>query len=196
MAKLEAFSLHRVLPQGHDAYRFVSRRSFEMQRSSANTYDRYRSFPRAVKNIARLATSSEIDAYIVREDGRNRMVGFASIIPNVTVRAADGKEYTGSDLDYLLDDRVPEIMHESVAKALIGQNTRIAQRDPSFNPIDTQHILVVNSSPSEDRSGILNRGLLDIVPPVTGITQLTPVDNRAISAEVARLGEDVILHHW
>ena len=196
MAKLEAFSLHRVFQQGYDAHRVVSRRSFEMQRNSESTYDRYKSYPKAIKNIARLATSSDIQAFIVREDGHNRMVGFASIIPNVIVRTVEGQEYAGSDLDYFLDDRVPEIMHESVAKALIGQNTRIAQRDPNYDPLDTQHIMVVNSSPSEDRSGILNRGLLDIVPPVTGITQLTPVDNRAISIEVARLGEDVILHHW
>lgn len=132
----------------------------------------------------------------MREDGHNRMVGFASIIPNVTVRTVEGKEYTGSDLDYFLDDRVPEIMHESVAKALIGQNTRIAQRDPNYDPLDTQHIIVVNNSPFVERFAIRNRGLLDIVPPVTGITQLTPADDRAISAEVARQGEDVILHHW
>lgn len=196
MAKLEEFSLLKAPLQGRDAHRFVSKRAFGIQRTSPATFERYRTYPRAIKNISRLAISSEIEAYIVREDGHNRMVGFATIIPDVTVITADGEEFTGSDLDYLLDDRVPEIMHKSVAKALIGQNTLRAQKEPGYDVMDTNHIIITNRYPSKEYYDIPNRGLLDIVPAVTGITRLLPSDERSITDEVTRSNEEVILHHW
>lgn len=203
MAKLEHISLLRAPAQIRPAHRFVDRHKFELTRNAPSTIKDFGSYPSTVASLARYSINPNIEKLLVREDRTNRVMGFATVIPNVVIEPIEGKPVVGSYLDYVLSDSVSELIHDSVSGALLRWNKKYEQKiiDNSESGFDNVgswtniNVIAANRFPERDRYGVPNRGLLRIIPPLTDVVSLQSVESTGLAWEGFDPTDRIVFHY-
>jgi hypothetical protein len=203
MAKLEKISVHRAPSQLKPVRRFVERHKFDLSRNSPATLDHFGSFFSAVVNVGRYAIDPSILQFLVREDKTNRMMGFATIIPNIVVEPLVGETVAGNYLDYVLSDTALQPIHESVAAALLRLNERYELKhhgilESRFVGEETHaqiNTIAVNRFPEKDMDAVPNRGLLRIIPPLTDVVSLESPQVTGLETQGFDPSEQVVFHY-
>lgn len=146
---LDNFSLLRAPKQARDIHRLVLDEIDWLRESFPDTVKRYEDVRKAVKNVARLAISEGINAYIIRKDKVAK--GLATIIFDQTVLHPIAGRVDGNDLDYWLAKDADEELHNQTAACLLEENDRVSGRHhmyTSYDPVmgnrpDVQRIIPV-----------------------------------------------------
>lgn len=203
MAQLEKIGLFRGPAQVRTAHRYAERHKFDLSRNAPVTLDHFGSFFSAVVNVGRYAIDPSILHFLVREDKTNRMMGFATIVPNIVVEPPKGATVTGNYLDYVLSDSASEPIHESVSRALLRRNERYELKyhgisESRFVGEETHaqvNTIAVNRFPERDRHGVPNRGLLRIIPPLTGVVSLESPQVTGLGTQGFDPSDQVVFHY-
>lgn len=203
MAKLEQITAHRATTQLMPVRRFVERHRFDLSRNAPATLDRFGSFFSTVVNVGRYAMDPSILQFLVREDKTNRMMGFATIIPNIVVEPPVGATVYGNYLDYVISDSASQPIHESVAAALLRRNEKYELKyhgisESRFVGEETHaqvNTIAVNRFPERDRYDIPNRGLILMIPPLTGVVSLESPQVTGLETQGFDPSDQVVFHY-
>jgi hypothetical protein len=132
--KLDPFSRLRSPFQGAEMASLVGSQGEWLMDQQPGTRFRYRDYPHAVKNIARLANHDTVKPFIVKKN--SVAIGAATVILNQVLVNPDrpGKVITGNDVDYWLATGEDRPTHEAVARALIIQSHKLNDQ-PGFATI-------------------------------------------------------------
>ena len=155
--RLDRFSKFKAPKQGKDIHRLVTEQSDWLEDAFPETVRRYSEYPDAIKNVARLASSDVLNAYIIRLDRVAR--GLATIIFDQTVIHPRRGEVSGNDLDYWIAPPASNELHKDIATAVLLENTQLEHRRRHGCP----HSVI-----GEIKTGQANppEGLADIMFPV------------------------------
>ncbi len=203
MAKLENVSLFRAPAQLRPAHRFVDRHRFELSRNSPSTIEDFGSYFSTVVSLARYSINPNIEKLIVREDRTNRMMGIATVIPNVVIEPIEGQPVTGSYLDYVMSDSASEPIHDSVSEALLRWNKKFVLKitdnsESGFDNVGSRtniNVIAANRFPERDSYGVPNRGLLRVIPPLTDVVSLQSVESTGLAEEGFELTDQIVFHY-
>jgi hypothetical protein len=121
--QLERFSIFKAPIQGPLLHDLVAQESDWLKEVFPGTVQRYRNKLHAAKNVARIAHSEGMRAFIIKEEKVAR--GIATIIFEQTVIHPTEGEFTGNDLDYWLASDATTDMHNNVAFKLMIENGHI-----------------------------------------------------------------------
>lgn len=167
---LERFSLWKAPSQGNRVKNLVEQNKDWLLGTYPGTVDRYRDYPHAVKNVARIAVNSQMDGYIVRHKNGHE-IGLATTISGQTLVHPEKGEVTGTDLDYWLDPFLDdESLHLQTAVELvrvIDTENSIATIHPlrKFEPVGLGYIMTEVGNPAalatptgEDPFGVTKDG--------------------------------------
>lgn len=118
---LERFSRVKALKQGGEIHDLVRYQRDWLEDVRPDTVQRYRDLPHAIRNVARLAATEGIDAYIIRGKKHRMARGLATVVADQTVIHPDPEigVVKGDDLDYWLRSYESNDFHAAVARSLV-----------------------------------------------------------------------------
>ncbi len=124
---LERYSVPKAPKLGIDLHDLVRNERDWLQEAFPGTVERYRSLPRAIRNVFRIATDKGIEAYVIR-NGRHlgQAIGIGTVIPNQTLIHPRLGWIDGTDVDYWLSPDISTETHELVALSLVRARARLA----------------------------------------------------------------------
>ncbi len=129
MVGLEAFSKNHAIRQGLALHRLThdGRVRDLLTTDYPSTLQRYRDWPHAIRNVARIAASGEVRAHIIRVDGVARGIG--TIIFNQGIVHPDSTLVRGNNIDYWLGPALNGGVHDAVVHQLLDHAEKLNDDD-------------------------------------------------------------------
>jgi len=199
MVFLENYSFKRLPKQAGDLSVLVRNQPEDIPEIFSGAAERYGSFPKAVKNVARIIRNKELDAYVIRDRQTRTARGIATIIFDQKVAHPTNDALIGNDLDYWMGSEATVGDHLNAAKALIRLSAKATLLSRGINPeepLDDADLQIKNQAFATTISGQdYNRGFHQFMEAVGKPAELSanPVGD---PYDVARSGHVVQLYSY
>ncbi len=108
----------KSLQQGRDIYHLVDAEKDWLEGVFPGTVERNRTFLSSWKNVVRIARNEQMKAFIVRQDKITKGLA-TTIFGQSIIHPSDGRQFTGTDLDYWLVPGLSMEEHNRVARRLV-----------------------------------------------------------------------------